>query len=610
VAEEDQPTPPSDYDREAVRAKYLTERDKRLVPGRSATLEIRDDPELRHYLTDPFAPFVDREPVIDDAEVVIVGAGIAGLLVAVGLRQAGIDDIRLIDAAGDVGGTWYWNRYPGIMCDVESYIYMPMLEELGYIPRDRYASGEEIHAHLDAIADRYDLRRGALFHSSVERAEWNADAARWIVTTDRGDRVRSRFYILAVGILNRLKIPDLPGLSAFGGTTFHTARWNYDYTGGGPHDPLTKLADKSVALIGTGATGIQCVEPLGAVAKHVYVLQRTPSAIGVRDNRPTPEDFTEDLGPGWQADRMDNFQSVMSGAEVEMDLIDDAWTHDYASVINPKRAPGQSGADFARSIEDHDHEVMEAHRRRVAEVVEDPATAEALKPFYRYRCKRPCFHDEFLGAFNRANVELVHSPAGIERITEHGFVVDGHEYHVDCIVFASGFEAELTPIHRRAGHEVIGRSGLTLAEKWGDGAASLFGMTSRGFPNLFIMPAPGQQAVVTVNYTHLAVLGAEFVSGTIAALCRAGVRSFDVSEAAEADWIEQILARHVDGTSFLSTCTPSRINNEGDPAAMNPRNGNYGGGFGDFFGYRELLRGWLADGRFEGFELDSGAAPA
>ncbi len=539
-----------------------------------------------------------------------MGAGIAGLLVAHGLRTRGVEDVRLVDVAGDVGGTWYWNRYPGVMCDVESYIYMPLLEELGYVPRDRYASGQEIHAHLDAVADRFDLRRGALFHTAVQSAEWDDEAARWHVTTDRGDLLRARYHVLAVGILNRLKIPDLPGLEKFRGRTFHTARWDYGYTGGSPDEPMDQLQDQVVAVVGTGATGIQCVDPLGAAARRVYVVQRTPSAIGVRDNRPTNETFTERLRPGWQADRMDNFQSVMAGLPVEENLVDDAWTHDYARVVNPRKEAGQSGEDFVHSMEDLDFRVMEDHRRRVEEVVEDADTAEFLKPYYRYRCKRPCFHDEYLRAFNRPNVELVHAPAGIEQVTERGFVADGREYEVDCIVFASGFEPELTPIHQRAGHEVVGRHGTTLAAKWADGAASLFGVTTRGFPNLFIMPAPGQQAVVTVNYTHLAVLGAEFVAATILALREAGVRSFDVSEVAEDDWGQRILERHVDGTRFLSSCTPSRINNEGDPASMNPRNGNYGGGFGDFFGYRDLLRSWLAEGRFEGFELDVAEEPA
>ena len=158
------------------------------------------------------------------------------------------------------------------------------------------------------------------------------------------------------------------------------------------------------------------------------------------------------------------------------------------------------------------------------ELVTEPDVAAVLKPYYRYLCKRPCFHDEYFHAFNRSNVTLVDCPAGIERITEAGPVVGGQQYDVDCIVYGTGFEAELTPLQRRVGHDIVGRDGITLAEKWADGAASLFGMMSRGFPNMFVMPAPGQQSVVTVNYTQIAVLGAEFVAGTVALLEQAGGR--------------------------------------------------------------------------------------
>ena len=247
---------------------------------------------------------------------------------------------------------------------------------------------------------------------------------------------------------------------------------------------------------------------------------------------------------------------------------------------------------------------MEAHRHRVEALVADPATAEVLKPYYRYLCKRPCFHDEYLPALNGANVTVVDCPGGVERITASGPVVDGRQYDVDCIVYATGFEAEVTPLLRRVGHEVVGRGGVTLAGKWADGAASLYGMMSRGFPNLFVMPAPGQQAVVTVNYTQLAVLGAEFVGGAVARLVQKGVEVFDVSAEAEEAWTAEIVASFVDASAVLSTCTPSRINFEGHPEEMNPRNGNFGRGLGDWFAYRDLLEGWLEAGNLEGLELE------
>jgi len=595
---------PGTYDPEAVRAKYLAERDRRLIPGRADIRDLRTDEHFARYRDDPFTPIIERDPVADDVDVVIVGGGIAGILAGAHLRKAGIERIRIVDQAGGIGGTWYWNRYPGVMCDIESYIYLPMLEELDYIPTRRYAFGEEILGHLQAIASRFDLVADALFHTGVTSAEWDEEAARWRIRTDRGDEVSCRWYVLAVGILNLMKMPAIPGMEDFAGRSFHTARWDYGYTGGGPHEPLTGLAGKVVALFGTGATGIQCLPPLAESAKHVYVFQRTPSAIGERGNRPTDAGFARGLQPGWQRARMDNFQAIMLGRPVEVDQVDDGWTHHYAAVHHPPRGEGTTMAEYLRSAEEFDYRIMDVHRHRVEELVADPFTAAILKPYYRYLCKRPCFHDEYLQAFNNPNVTLIDCPGGIERITAQGPVVDGQQFTVDCIIYGTGFEAELTPLFRRVGHEIVGRGGVTLAEKWAEGAASLFGMMSRGFPNMFVMPAPGQQAVVTVNYTQLAVLGAEFIGGAVRLLEKRGVEVFDVSAEAEEAWTRKIVDSFVDGSSVMSACTPSRINNEGHPEAMNPRNGNYGRGMGDWFGYRELLEEWLEAGRFEGLELE------
>ena len=550
----------------------------------------------------------ERDPVSDEVDVVIVGGGIAGVLAGVQLRRAGIERIRILDQAGGIGGTWYWNRYPGVMCDVESYVYMPMLEDLDYIPKDRYASGEEIRQHLDAIARRFDLTADALFHTGVTRAEWDEESARWQIGTDRGDALRCRYYVLAVGILNLMKLPAITGMEDFGGHSFHSARWDYDYTGGAPGEPLTELGDKVVGLIGTGASAIQCLPPLAAAAEHVYVFQRTPSAIGQRGNRPTAPDFAQGLHEGWQQARMDNFQAIMLGKRVDVDLTDDGWTHHYAVAQHPPRVEkNMTIDDYLRLAEETDFGIMEEHRRRVEQLVSDAGTAETLKPYYRYICKRPCFHDEYLQAFNEPNVTLVDCPAGIDRMTESGPVIDGKQFDVDCLVYSTGFEAELTPLYRRAGHDIIGRGGISLAEKWADGAASLYGMMSRGFPNMFVMPAPGQQAVVTVNYTQLAVLGAEFVGRAVTILEQRGANVFDVSAEAEQAWGQAIVDSFVDPTRVMSVCTPSRINNEGRPELFNPRNGNYGRGLGDYFGYRKLLRTWLDEGDCEGLELDVAA---
>ncbi|MDE3086314.1 MAG: NAD(P)/FAD-dependent oxidoreductase [Acidobacteriota bacterium] len=593
----------SNYDPETVRAKYLAERDRRMVPGRTDIADLRSDDRFARYRRDPFTPYADREPRADEVDVVVLGGGIAGILAGAELRRAGVERIRIVDQAGGIGGTWYWNRYPGVMCDVESYIYIPMLEELGYVPSRRYAWGEEILRCLQSIADRFDLTADALFHTGVTRAEWDEESARWVIHTDRGDAVRCRWYVLAPGILTLMKLPAIEGMEEFAGHAFHTARWDYAYTGGGAHEPLTGLAGKRVALVGTGASGIQCLAPLAEAAQHVYVFQRTPSAIGERGNRDTDPAFAAGLAPGWQRARNDNFQAIMLGRPVEVDEVDDGWTHDWAAVHNPPRWEGMTTAEYLRRAEEVDYAIMEAHRRRVDELVADPVKADVLKPYYRYLCKRPCFHDEYLQAFNNGNVTLVDCPAGVERITGRGPVVDGQQYDVDCIVYATGFEPELTPLQRRVGQDVVGRGGITLAEKWAGGAATLFGMTTRGFPNLFVMPAPGQQAVVTVNSTQLAVLGAEFVGRTLRLLRDGGVEVFDVAADAEEAWTQKVVDSFVDASAVLSACTPSRLNNEGRPELMNPRNGSYGRGMGDWFGYRRLLEEWLEDGALEGLEL-------
>jgi len=596
----------SGFDREAVQRKYAEERARRVDGNRQSVSQLWRDESLAHYLDDPFTDYIERAPVATDVDVAIVGAGIAGVVTGAKLRDQGDYKVTLIDTAGGVGGTWYWNRYPGVMCDVESYIYMPMLEEMDYVPTRKYAFGEEIREHIDAIARRYDLLDDALFHTRVLESRWDEDAARWVITTDRGDTLRARFLVMAVGILNLAKLPAIPGHERFQGRSFHASRWDYDYTGGAPGDDhLTNLADKVVGIVGTGATAIQCVPPVGESAQHTYVFQRTPSAIGVRNNFDTPEEFVASLEPGWQKDRMENFTAVMAGREKERDLVADAWTAHMAKVSNPRIEPGWTPEQIGEAAEQFDFEVMEEHRRRVDEEIADAEVAERLKPYYRYLCKRPLFHDEFLAAFNSPKITLVDCPHGVEEITERGVIVDGEEYALDCIVYATGFEAEVTPFPRRAGHPIFGRDGQALANKWADGAMTLHGIMTRGFPNLFLSPGPGQQAVVSVNHTHVMVTGAEHIAAAIAKVDRAGVRAIEPTEAAEAAWVAAVEAGFADRSPFMLACTPSRLNFEGDPSLQNARNGSYGGGYGDYFDWKRILDGWLADSGFPDMDVET-----
>ncbi|HEY5841432.1 MAG TPA: NAD(P)/FAD-dependent oxidoreductase, partial [Mycobacterium sp.] len=461
-------------DVDALRRKYAEERERRLRPdGIAQYVEIAG--RFAALAEDPWADGqCNRQPLTDDVDVAVVGAGFGGLLTGARLRQLGIDGVRLIDKAADVGGTWYWNRYPGIACDVESYVYMPLLEELGYIPTERYAKGAEILAHCRRIAEHYDLYRDACLQTEVREIRWEPASSRWIITTDRGDQMRARFVSMANGYLQKPKLPGIPGIDEFGGQMFHTSRWDYGYTGAG----LEHLSDKRVGIVGTGATAIQCVPHLAAAAQQLFVVQRTPSSVDVRDNQPTDPQWAAGVEPGWQQRRIENFQVLTAGGQADEDLVADAWTSitRRLPVMRWDSDAGPTPEQRAESIELADFAKMEEVRARVDAIVSDPATAEALKPWYGYFCKRPCFHDEYLQSFNRDNVTLVDTGGlGVQRISEAGVVVDGVHHELDCLIFATGFEVG-TDYCRRTGFEVIGRDGQTLTDTWRDGVRTFQGL--------------------------------------------------------------------------------------------------------------------------------------
>ena len=440
-----------DFDPDALRDKYRAERDKRLrADGNEQYLEVVG--EYERYIHDPYVDPIEREPLFDEVEVLIIGGGFGGLLAGARLREAGVDDIRVVEKGGDFGGTWYWNRYPGAACDVESYIYLPLLEEIGYIPKEKYSMAAEILEHSRAIGRHFDLYRNACFQTEVTAMRWDEIDGRWLVTTNRGDEIRARYICMASGPLHRPKLPGIPGIDSFQGHTFHTSRWDYDYTGGDSDGALTGLADKRVGIIGTGATAVQCVPHLGAAAKELFVFQRTPSSIDVRDNRPTDPDWASTLGEGWQERRMENFNNLVTGIPEAEDLVNDGWTDIIGNLLIRlrKESGDMSPAGLARTMELADFEKMEQIRDRVDTIVNDPNTAEALKPYYRQFCKRPCFHDGYLATFNRPSVTLVNTDGrGVKRITERGVVVDlpgadgelvETEFELDCLIYATGFE--------------------------------------------------------------------------------------------------------------------------------------------------------------------------
>lgn len=603
-------------DREALRARYRAERDKRLRPdGPDQYLEPTG--RFAHLLEDPYVERVERAPVRDEATVVLIGGGFAGLVTGARLKQAGVDDVRIIEGGGDVGGAWYWNRYPGAMCDTAAMVYLPLLEETGHRPTMKYVYAPEIFEHARRIATQFGLYEGALFSTQVTGLVWEASSARWVVRTDRGDEIRARFVAMGTGPLHRPKLPGVPGIETFAGHAFHTSRWDYAYTGGDPTGaPMTGLADKRVGIIGTGATAVQCIPLLGRDAAELYVFQRTPSSIDVRGNHPIDPEWFASLEPGWQQRWLENFATLQMGGFAEEDLVRDGWTDIAQRIRDRVLAEMQRASEageavgveiFRRAYEDSDDEKMTEIRARVDAIVEDPATAEALKPWYRQLCKRPCFHDEYLQTYNRPNVHLVDTDGkGVERIDETGVWVAGVHYELDCLIFASGFEVG-TSYARRSGFETVGRDGETLSEHWADGMRSLHGIHVHGFPNLFVIGL-AQGANLLSNVTHNLVEAGTTIAAVVAHALAIGAEEVEVTEEAEEAWVASLESS---ATAFLGSpdCTPGYYNYEGRPIGRRERLNASGYPQGPV-AYFRYIDAWRRSGAFEGleFRVRAGAA--
>ncbi|MBQ1080575.1 NAD(P)/FAD-dependent oxidoreductase [Nocardiopsis sp. B62] len=580
----------AELDIQGLRARYAKERERRVRPDGASQYRSASG-DFGYYAKDPYTPRTEREPLTDAVEVLVVGGGFGGLVTGARLRQAGVESIRMMDEAGDFGGTWYWNRYPGIHCDIESYSYMPLLEEVGHVPRWRYAPGEEIRQHAVAIAETFALYRDAVFQTRVTGLIWDDQTDEWVVETDRGDRMRARFVITSSGTLTQPKLPGIPGVETFRGHTFHTSRWDYGYTGGDQSGRLTGLADKRVAVVGTGATGVQVIPHVGRDAEHLYVFQRTPSSVDVRDNRPTSPEWAASLEPGWQRERMENFLALVSGEPVETDLTRDGWT----STARLQRKLTTGALDTSVSPEERerveelaDARKMNQIRARVDEVVDDPDTAELLKPWYRYMCKRPCFSDHYLQTFNRPNVTLVDTAdhGGITRMTEDAIVVGGVEYPVDCVVFATGFDVGVSGVVSGT-LPVRGRGGRELLDSWSRGPRTLHGFYSDGFPNLFHL-GPLQNAT-SVNFTHILLEQAGHIAAVIAEGLRTGARVIEPESDAVDEWARTIGENVLDTVEFQRECTPGYYNREG---AGHAGGQSYGPGP---VAFHRLLEDWRRD---------------
>lgn len=590
-------------DKDALKAKYAQERDKRLRQDGSAQY-VRLEGEFTDLATDPYTPQQDREPVTDHVTFAFVGGGFAGLVAGARLKEAGIDDVRIIEKGGDFGGTWYWNRYPGAQCDTASMIYMPLLEETGHMPSEKYAHAPEIRDHCSRIGKHFGLYENALFHTEVNEIEWDEEARRWIIRTSRGDAFTAKYIGMGTGPLHVAKLPRLPGIEDFKGKSFHTSRWDYDYTGGNPEGaPLENLADKRVAIIGTGATAVQCIPHLAKAAKELLVFQRTPSSVDRRDNAPIEDEWFSDVAEaGWQKKWQENFAANLGIGFPEEDLVNDGWT-DLAKRVraNMREIPPSEWTpqQMLASFEDSDFQKMEEIRQRAAAIVDDPDTGENLKAWYRQLCKRPCFHDEYLQAFNEPSTRLIDTDGkGVERITENGIYANDQEYEVDCIVYASGFEVSVDYVSR-SGFDVAGRGGRKLSEHWAGGMRTKHGLHISGFPNAF-MVQPAQAANFIANVPHNIVDHADTIAAIVAHAETGGHDMVEVTPEAEQAWID-FLQTGLGANIGNTECTPGYYNNEGAGWSDQDRfMQGHPQGASAYFNY---IDGWRKSGAFDGLKF-------
>ena len=547
---------PQDY-YDAIKQKFAEERDLRLSYRPEGTGQYTSDltGDLARYEIDPFSePAKERAPITDTVECLFIGGGFSALLTAARLREKGIESIRIVERGGDVGGTWYWNRYPGAACDVSAYDYLPLLDELGYVPPSFFAKGPEIFAHCQAIARRYDLYDLAVFQTTVTSTTWDAKAKLWRIGTDRGDQMSARFVICANGTLSKPKLSKIEGMERFKGHSFHSSRFDYAYTG----PDLSNLKDKVVGIIGTGASAVQIIPRLARAAKELYVFQRTPSAIDIRDDIPTPREWADSLRPGWQTDRL---LRHMKGPELT-----EQQKAELAALPREEKIRRQENQNIEHQMRIH---------ARVDEIVKDKATAEALKPWYMHRCKRPCYDDEYLPTFNLPNVHLVDTHGkGITEITENGPMFEGREYKLDLLIYATGFEVQVTGIY----NEIRGETGLELNEKYADGMRTLFGIHSASYPNLFIMG--GYQAPFQFNLTFMLQTQGRHIAECISYVREHGHTTIDTRPETEEWWVNEVI-RHRGKTNRNKECTPGYYNFEGE--SNRRQDGNYNGGFYQYY---------------------------
>lgn len=618
-----------------IQQKYAEERAKRTrEDGTAQFIDISKSDKFKYFQEDIWLkendPTEGPQPLQDGSrcKYLIVGAGFGGVLYAVKLIKTGVDpsEIRIVDSAGGFGGTWYWNRYPGLMCDVEAYCYLPMLEEMGYMPKHKYSYGDEIRTYCNMIVEKYGLASTATFCVETHDLKWNDQASEWVakMTQKKTDgskvdmTVRAEFAFMCSGLLNVPKLPGVPGIEDFKGHSFHTSRWDYEYTGGSQTDPtLSKLKDRRVAVVGTGATAVQALPHLAKYAKELYVVQRTPSSCDERGQRETDASWWKEMTSkkGWQKERQENFNACVTDAPRETNMVNDGWTSapQYCALIGgPHGVTMENVVQHVTKLHAMDIPRAEKIRARVDEIVKDKDTAQRLKHWYATWCKRPTFHDDYLHVYNQPNVHLVDTEGkSMDKVTEKGFVVRDREYLVDVIIYSTGFK---TPLEGspdiRAGMTCIGRDGITMTEKWTDDIGTLHGVVSRDFPNLFI-PGPVQGAATANQMYMLDVFSDHSAHMIKEAHKKAGGSDKKVIIEPTAEAVEEWGMRIMMGATMfaaLAGCTPSYLNGEGamdrltDPQAqMKAAKGAiWGNGVAD---YVNVIEQWRNEGQLRGLEV-------
>jgi cation diffusion facilitator CzcD-associated flavoprotein CzcO len=434
---------------------------------------------------------------------------------------------------------------------------------MGYVPTMKFASGFEILEYCQQMAENFNFYDHCLFHTTVEKTEWDEASGRWTVYTDRGDAMRARFVILANGILTSPKLARIEGMETFKGDTFHTSRWNYDIN----------LEGKRVGIIGTGATAVQVIPELAKIVKELYVFQRTPSTIDVRDQRATTQEEIEAWAkePGWAKARRARFAKISAG-RTAIQANDDYLAGKVADFKERKEHERRlTPEELVGKQLDANFRIMEQIRARVDAIVKDPKTAEALKPYYPYGCKRPTFHDEYLPTFNRPNVTLVDTaPLGVSHINENGVVHDGKEYPLDVLIYATGFQWMATSTFNM----VVGRGGRSLSEKWqSEGTRTFLGLHSNGFPNLFIVTGP-QGGGGSFNFTDAIDTHGDYVVWMLETMREKRVDIVDVKKEPEEAYAEHCRVADISTAPLRDCISYYNGHGEAEPGSL----AYYGGG--------------------------------